>query len=128
MYTFGHTSRADMDEVHHGSEVCGRRRVTETLTHFIGGVRADRPAAGVSLDPSDTRDVVAHMPCAEPSDMDAAVQAPRAAFPAWSGASPEVRADVLDRAGALILERREILGRLLAREEGKTLAEAIGEA
>src|SRR5690606_16872604 len=50
-----------------------------------------------------------------------------AAFPGWADASPEVRADVLDRAGTLLLERREQIGRLLAREEGKTLAEGIGE-
>src|SRR5262249_56449917 len=52
----------------------------------------------------------------------------RTAFPGWSGASPEVRADLLHRVGTTILERREAIGRLLAREEGKTLAEATGEA
>ncbi|HEY0053262.1 MAG TPA: aldehyde dehydrogenase family protein, partial [Caulobacteraceae bacterium] len=60
-------------------------------------------------------------------EVDAAVSAAKAAFPAWSEASPEVRSDVLDRAGSLILERREEIGRLLSREEGKTLAEGIGE-
>lgn len=47
--------------------------------------------------------------------------------PRWAAASPQVRADVLHRAGELILRRAEEIARLLAREEGKTLAEARGE-
>ena len=49
------------------------------------------------------------------------------AFPGWAGTSPEARSDVLDRAGTAILARREELGRLLSREEGKTVPEGIGE-
>ena len=39
----------------------------------------------------------------------------------------EFRSDYLDKIGGLILQRREQLGRLLSREEGKTTAEGIGE-
>ena len=49
------------------------------------------------------------------------------AQPGWAAASPQLRHDVLERAGALIVERKDELGRLLAREEGKTIAEAVGE-
>lgn len=103
--------------------------MTETLelSHWINGERvsADRP--GESLNPSDTRDVVARTPDGGETEVNAAVDAARAAFPGWSEASPEVRADVLDRASNLLFERRETVGRLLSREEGKTLAEGIGE-
>jgi alpha-ketoglutaric semialdehyde dehydrogenase len=103
--------------------------MTDTLQlhHWINGERvaANRPSE--SLNPSDTRDVVAKVPDATAADVDAAVAAAKAAFPAWSDASPEVRSDVLDRAGSLVLEQREQLGRLLSREEGKTLPEGIGE-
>jgi aldehyde dehydrogenase (NAD+) len=101
--------------------------MTQTLTHLIGGqdVKADAPLE--SLNPSDTRDVVARFPDGTPADVDAAVAAAREAFPAWSNASPEVRADLLDKVGSIILERREALGKLLSREEGKTLPEGIGE-
>lgn len=100
---------------------------TLELSHWIGGekVAGDRPSE--SLNPSDTRDVVARTPDGDASDVDAAVQAARAAFDGWADASPEVRSDVLDRAGTLVMERREQIGRLLSREEGKTLAEGIGE-
>jgi len=97
------------------------------LSHWINGeaVPVDRPSE--SLNPSDTRELVARVPDGGVEEVDAAVAAAKQAFPAWADASPEVRADVLDRAGTLIMERREQLGRLLSREEGKTLAEGVGE-
>ena len=104
-------------------------KMTETLdlSHWIDGekVAADRPSE--SRNPSDTREVVARTPDGGEAEVNAAVAAAQAAFPAWSEASPEVRSDILDRAGTLVMERREPLGRLLSREEGKTLAEGIGE-
>ncbi len=100
---------------------------TLELSHWINGekVSADRPGQG--LNPSDTREVVARTPDGGVAEVDQAVAAARAAFESWSEASPEVRSDVLDRAGTLVMERREQLGRLLSREEGKTLPEGIGE-
>ena len=97
------------------------------LSHWINGgkVPADRPSE--SLNPSDTRDLVARTPDGGADEVNAAVAAAKAAFPAWSEASPEVRSDILDKAGTLVMERREELGRLLSREEGKTLPEGIGE-
>ena len=64
---------------------------------------------------------------AVPSRSTARFRAARAAFPAWSAASPEVRSDLLDKVGATVMARAKALGELLAREEGKTLAEATGE-
>ena len=97
------------------------------LSHWINGERTggDRPTE--SLNPSDTREVVARTPDGSAADVDDAVAAAKAAFPSWSEASPEVRSDVLDKASNLLMERRESVGRLLSREEGKTLPEGIGE-
>jgi aldehyde dehydrogenase (NAD+) len=101
--------------------------VTDTLTHFIGGEAVAGDPVGESINPSNTDDVVARYPKASPEDVNRAVEAARAAFPAWSEASPEVRSDVLDKAGSLIMERAKELGALLSREEGKTLPEGTGE-
>jgi alpha-ketoglutaric semialdehyde dehydrogenase len=60
-------------------------------------------------------------------DVETAIAAAKAAFPAWSRSSIQLRHDALKRIGDEILARKEELGRLLAREEGKTLAEGIGE-
>jgi aldehyde dehydrogenase (NAD+) len=103
--------------------------MTATLeaSHWINGERVVAGRTATSLNPSDTTDVVATVPIGDASTVDAAVAAARAAFPAWSTASPEVRSDILDKAGSIILERKDALGRLLSREEGKTLAEGVGE-
>ena len=101
--------------------------MTETLTHFIGGKQNAAAGALESTNPSNTQEVIAKFPDGSPEDVNTAVEAARAAFPGWSGATPEVRADVLDKVGSLIIERKDALGKLLASEEGKTLPEATGE-
>ena len=100
---------------------------TLELSHWIGGEKVGGALAGESLNPSDTREVVARTPKGGAAEVDQAVQAARAAFPGWADASPEVRFDVLDRAGSLLMERAPLIGRLLSREEGKTLPEGMGE-
>jgi len=101
--------------------------VTDTLTHLINGEPLGGDVSGESINPSNLDDVVARYPKGSAADVDAAVQAARGAFPGWSEASPEVRSDVLDRAGAIVMSRAEELGTLLSREEGKTLPEGKGE-
>ena len=101
--------------------------MTIALTHYINGERVKADVPHESLNPSDTREVVATFPDGGQAEVDAAVDAARTAFRAWSNASPEVRADMLDKVGELILARRNDLGKLLSREEGKTLPEGIGE-
>src|SRR4030095_7500407 len=56
-----------------------------------------------------------------------AIAAAKKAFPAWAVGSIQERANILDRTGNEILARKDELGRLLSREEGKTLPEGIGE-
>jgi alpha-ketoglutaric semialdehyde dehydrogenase len=101
--------------------------MTLSLTHIIDGqfVTADTPFE--SINPSDTNEVIARYPAGGSGEVDAAVEAARRALPAWSKASPETRADVLDKASQLVMARAAALGELLSREEGKTRAEGIGE-
>ncbi len=81
-----------------------------------------------NVNPSNTADVLGLYTQASAEQLDQAVQAARAAFPAWSVSGIQARADALDKIGNEILARREELGTLLAREEGKTRPEGIGEA
>ena len=99
----------------------------DTLTHFINGESVAAGSTCESVNPSNLDDVVAHYPKGGEAEVNEAVKAARAAFPAWSEASPEVRSDVLDKAGTIIMSRAKELGTLLSREEGKTLAEGTGE-
>ena len=89
---------------------------------WLSGVGA-RP----NINPSDTRDVIAEYAQADAAQTAQAIAAARAAFAGWAGSGPQARADVLERVAAELLARRNELGNLLAREEGKTLPEAIGE-
>jgi alpha-ketoglutaric semialdehyde dehydrogenase len=100
---------------------------TLELSHWIEGARTGGERPSESLNPSDVSDVVARVPDGTVQDVDQAVSAAREAFEGWSTASPEVRSDVLDRAGSLLMERAKQIGYLLAREEGKTIPEGVGE-
>jgi alpha-ketoglutaric semialdehyde dehydrogenase len=100
---------------------------TKILQHYVNGAWRDGAPDIESLNPSDTRDIVAKAPADDGGLMGEAVAAADAAFPAWSQASPEVRSDVLDRVGAALLARKDEFGALLAREEGKTQPEGVGE-
>ncbi|MBX5194303.1 aldehyde dehydrogenase family protein [Rhizobium sp. NZLR10] len=81
----------------------------------------------VNINPSDTNEVVGEFSRASADDVRTAITAAKSALPAWSQSPILVRHAILKKAGDEILARKEELGRLLAREEGKTLPEAIGE-
>ncbi len=95
--------------------------------NFIGGTWVGGSEAAPNVNPSDTDDVIGEYTRGDAAAVDAAVEAAHAASPDWAFASPQVRHDVLEKVGADLMTRREELGRLLSREEGKTLAEGIGE-
>jgi aldehyde dehydrogenase (NAD+) len=96
--------------------------------NFINGEFVDAPASKADINPSDITDVVGEYAQGDRAQAVAAIAAARTAFPAWAGGGVQARSDALDRIGTEILARKDELGRLLAREEGKTLPEAIGEA
>lgn len=96
--------------------------------NLINGEWKAGSAYAPNLNPSNLADVIGDYTQGDASHVDAAVQAARAAFPAWAVSGIQARADALDRIGTEILARREELGTLLAREEGKTKPEGIGEA
>lgn len=95
--------------------------------NFVGGAWVAAQKATPNINPSDLKDVIDEYASGDAALVDQAVQAARAASFGWSRSGPQARADVLDVIGSEILARRAELGDLLAREEGKTLPEAIGE-
>jgi len=96
--------------------------------NYVNGEWVRPVAAAPNINPSNLADVVGEYARADESQARAAIAAARAAFPAWSRGSVQARADLLDAIGNEILARREELGTLLSREEGKTRPEGIGEA
>ena len=79
-----------------------------------------------SYNPS-TGEVVGTVPVTPAHQVDAVIAKARAAMPAWAALSAQQRADMLKPAGEKILERADELGRILSLEQGKPLAEGIGE-
>jgi aldehyde dehydrogenase (NAD+) len=80
-----------------------------------------------NINPSDTNDVVGEYARGSAADMQAAIAAAKAAFPAWSRSGILERHAILKKTADEILARKDELGALLSREEGKTLPEGIGE-
>ncbi|MBV8037138.1 aldehyde dehydrogenase family protein [Roseateles sp.] len=95
--------------------------------NYIAGAWLEGSALSRNINPSDTRDLVGEYAQADGAQAREAIAAAAAAFPAWSLSTPQQRFDILDAVGTEILARRQELGDLLAREEGKTLPEAVGE-
>ncbi|KAB8060039.1 CoA-acylating methylmalonate-semialdehyde dehydrogenase [Janthinobacterium sp. FT14W] len=100
----------------------------DTITHYINGAKVDtrsgrygdvyNPALGVP---------VARVALGTGDDVDAAVQAAAAAFPAWSATPPLTRARVLFRYLQLCQQHTDDFAAMLTREHGKTFADAQGE-
>ncbi|MGF6782455.1 aldehyde dehydrogenase family protein [Paraburkholderia sp. GAS334] len=96
--------------------------------NLIAGEWVDGATFSRNVNPSSLNDVIGEYSQADLQQTMCAISAARKAFGSWSLSTPQQRFDILDRAGTAILARKEELGHLLAREEGKTLPEAIGEA
>ncbi|WP_294258333.1 aldehyde dehydrogenase family protein, partial [uncultured Comamonas sp.] len=95
--------------------------------NLINGQWTAADSYSPNTNPSDLSDVIGEYAQGGAADVQAAVAAATAAFPAWSTSGIQARSDALDKIGTEILARKAELGELLAREEGKTLPEAMGE-
>ena len=102
--------------------------MSDVRKNLIAGEWVAGATATLNRNPSNVADVIGEYAQADIAQTNMAVAAAKQAFAAWSTGSIQERADILDRAGAEILARKDELGRLLSREEGKTLPEGIGEA
>jgi succinate-semialdehyde dehydrogenase/glutarate-semialdehyde dehydrogenase len=74
-----------------------------------------------------TEDVVASVPAGSPEDVELAVATAKRALPEWSRTDVEKRAAILAKAADLIREHAKELAGTLTSEQGKPLAEAMGE-
>jgi malonate-semialdehyde dehydrogenase (acetylating)/methylmalonate-semialdehyde dehydrogenase len=97
--------------------------------HFIGGEFvtasiADRQAE--VFNPA-TGEVITRVLMADAAQVQRAVAAAAAAFPAWSHTSPLRRARVMFRFRELLEQHRKRLAAAITREHGKVLADAEGE-
>jgi acyl-CoA reductase-like NAD-dependent aldehyde dehydrogenase len=102
--------------------------MTAMYPNVIAGRLISSHDRSTDVNPSNLGDVVGEFARATPEEADLAISAAREAFGTWSRTTPQQRFDVLDKAGTEILARKDELGRLLSREQGKPLADGVGEA
>ena len=96
--------------------------------NYIDGAWNDQGTPAANINPSNTADMIEHYVHAGADQAEQAIASAAAAAPAWALSNPQARADALDKIGTEILARKQELGTLLSREEGKTLPEGVGEA
>ena len=102
--------------------------MTATISHWIDG----KPAAGLGTRAGDvydpaTGEVTARVTFASEEDVEAAVAAARAAFPAWRDASLARRTAVLFAFREILHARKDELAAIITAQHGKVLADAAGE-
>src|SRR5690606_4466638 len=95
--------------------------------NFINGEWIEGVDIRVNISPSDLTDVIGDYSQADAVQAAQAIGAANAAADAWARSTGQQRADMLDFVGTEILARKQELGRLLSRVEGKIVADVIGE-
>ncbi|MDO5707001.1 MAG: aldehyde dehydrogenase family protein, partial [Paracoccus sp. (in: a-proteobacteria)] len=97
--------------------------MTGSHLNLIGGQWHHSDELTENRNPSDLSDMIGLYAAGSAADLDQAA----AAQPAWFAGGPQLRADLPHRIAARIDEQADIIGHMLAREEGKILTEAIAE-
>lgn len=101
----------------------------KAFKNFIGGKERDAESGRTFEDrnPADWSDLVGVFPRSDKSDVDAAVEAAKQAYPFWSLTPAPKRGDIVKRAGDILVARKDEIAREMTREMGKVLVETRGD-
>ena len=97
------------------------------LKNFVGGEFVDVPGRSMPVISPLDGVLLADMPCSSPANLDNAVKAAKAAFPAWSKTPIKERVQVFFRYRHLLETHMQELAALVSEENGKTMGEAVAE-
>src|ERR1700757_4359838 len=102
---------------------------TKVFKNFIDGewLEASTGETFENRNPADTRDLVGIFPKSGKADVDNAIEAAKRAFAKWRLVPAPKRAEIVFRAGEMLLERKEEYSRDMTREMGKVLKETRGD-
>jgi len=95
--------------------------------NFVAGAWVDGVGVTQDINPSDVSDVVGEFTQASKAQTDEAIAAAKAASFAWGLSTPQQRCDALEMIGTELLARKDEIGRILSRENGKPLGNGVGE-
>lgn len=100
----------------------------ETIHHYIAGALTEGSAAGYQpvFNPA-TGETPSQVVLGDVSDVQAAVDAAKAALPVWAKTPTLRRSRILDRFKTILWERTDELARAISAEHGKTHDDALGE-
>src|SRR5207244_3005222 len=98
------------------------------ISHWIGGrvFEGESGRSGPVYNPALGRQTGA-VDFASAEEIDLAVQAAKAAFPAWRATSLSKKSAILFEVRELVHDHREDIARILTAEHGKVLSDALGE-
>ena len=94
-------------------------------SNLINGQWFNDGQSFTSINPSDTTDCIGTFHAASKEDSLLAIKSARDAFTEWSASSLEERKKILDYIGDELINCSTEIGELIAREEGKPLAESV---
>jgi aldehyde dehydrogenase (NAD+) len=100
-----------------------------TYNNFVAGEWTASSATQrvPNTNPADTRDILGQVALSSAEEARDAVKAAANAYPAWRDTPGPVRGQIIMRAARILSAEREEVARLLTREEGKTVKDALGE-
>jgi len=104
-----------------------RKTMSNIGQNFIAGTWCNGQDNVANINPSDVTDLIGHYAQASRDQLDSALDAAKTAQKKWAATGLEARQTILMNIGNELMERRVELGTLLSREEGKPLAEGVGE-
>ena len=111
------------------SRAASTSKQTKAYHNYIGGRWV--PGSGgdwsENRNPADTRDVIGRFPHSTAKDTEDAIAAAGEAFDAWRQTPAPRRAELLFRAGEILIRDKEQYTRDMTREMGKVLKEAGGD-
>jgi len=102
---------------------------TQVCRNFINGrwVESRSTRAVERRNPANLEEVIGLAPRSTREETREAIAAARAASPAWRDTPAPARGRVIAKAALLMEEQKEVLARILTREEGKTFKDSVGE-
>ena len=101
--------------------------LTTTVAGALTSIGVHLPIGDLEVRTPITGGVIASVATATPDDLDTAVAAANAAFPAWRDTPAPVRGRLVKRWGELLTAHKEDLAALVTAEVGKIESEALGE-
>lgn len=84
-------------------------------------------AIGIAVENPADRTIIGHVPKLSAAQVDQAIEAAAAAFPAWAATKGKARGEILSKWAQLVSDHEEALAAIISLENGKPWQEALGE-